>query len=330
MHGTAAITPASIKAVRPLVDRFAHRTPLRDDELLGRRVDSPVGLKLENLQPTGSFKIRGAAAKVAGLSPDQRRRGVITASTGNHGRAVAHVARSLGVDATICLSDNVPAGKIELLERMGCRLDIGGSSQDEAFDRAIALADHPDGPILVHSILDPVVVSGQGTCGLEITEQQPGASTVIVPLSGGGLLAGTTVAVKSRLPSARLIGVSMEQGAVMHASIQAGRPVRLPEFETLADSLQGGIGTDNATTFPIVRDLVDDIVLVSEDEIAAGMAYALHEHRLILEGAGAIGIGALLSGRLRPDSGPVVVVCSGANAELDVVAGLAQRPNPAR
>jgi len=311
----------AIRAVRPLVDQFAIRTPLLHDSALG----TEVSLKLESLQPTGSFKIRGAAAKIVGLDDQQRQRGVITASTGNHGRAVAHIALALDIPATICVSENLPAGKIAAFQSLDCTLDVGGPSQDAAFDRAIEAASAPDGPILVHSILDPVVLAGQGTCGLEIVEQQPATALVIVPVSGGGLIAGISVAIKSLLPNAKIIGVSMNKGAAMHASINAGRPVQVPEARTLADSLQGGIGLDNNTSFPIVRELVDEIVLIDEDEIAAGMLHALRVHRLILEGAGAVGIGALLAGKIEPPDGPVVVVCSGANAELATVAELAAR-----
>ena len=317
------VTVYGMRAVSDAVYRFAQVTPLRIDRTLQQMTGHDVHLKLDCVQPTGSFKIRGAAAKIGSLSPEEQARGVITASTGNHGRAVAHVARELGVAATICVSDNVPPGKIALLESLGCRLDVGGGSQDEAFDRAISAAAEPGGPMLVHSILDPVVLCGQGTCGLEIVDRQPSTALVLVPLSGGGLIAGVAVAVKTLLPHATVIGVSMEGGAVMHASLAAGHPVQLPEVETLADSLQGGIGLDNDTSFPITQRLVDDVILVTEDEIAAAMVYALEEHRLILEGAGAVGIAALMAHKAPLTSGATVVVCSGANAELPVVARLA-------
>jgi threonine dehydratase len=319
------VTLESVRAVRPDVDRFADRVPLCLAPTLSRRLGVEVSLKLESFQPTGSFKIRGAAARLGAIPPDELDRGVITASTGNHGRAVAHVASLLGLPATICVSEHVPPGKIDMLRRSGCTLDIGGPSQDAAFERATAAAARPDGPILVHSILDPIVLAGQGTCGLEIVEQRPGTALVIVPVSGGGLISGVAVAVRSLLPRARVIGVSMDRGAVMHASLRAGRPVALPEVETLADSLQGGIGLANETTFPIVQRLVDEIVLVTEDEIAAGMRHVLSEHRVVLEGAGAVGIAALLSGRIEAPDGPVVVVCSGAAAELATIAELASQ-----
>lgn len=319
------VTLDAIRAVRPDVDRFAVRSPLRPDRALGRDGAAEVLLKLESVQPTGSFKIRGAAAKIAGLPIHRLERGVITASTGNHGRAVGHVARELGARATVCLSEHVPEDKVASLRALGCDLDIGGDSQDVAFDRAIEAAGVPGGPTLVHSILDPIVLAGQGTCGLEIVEDVPDVGLVIVPVSGGGLIAGIGVAVRSLVPDARVIGVSMDRGAAMHASLAAGHPVRLAEVDTLADSLQGGIGLQNDTSFPIVRDLVEEIVLVTEDEIAAAMRHALVEHRLVLEGAGAVGIAALLAGRIAPPDGSTVVVCSGANVELRTVVELIDR-----
>ncbi|WP_040492798.1 pyridoxal-phosphate dependent enzyme [Ilumatobacter nonamiensis] len=314
----------AIEAIRADVERHALRTPLSRSNALSELIDGDVDLKLETVQPTGSFKIRGAAAKLGSLAPDELERGVITASTGNHGRAVAHVARAMGVEATICLSDNVPAGKVADLERLGCTLDIGGPSQDAAFERAIAASDQDEGPTLVHAFLDPVVVAGQGTCGLEIAEQRPDCGLVLVPLSGGGLISGIAVAVRAMLPDARIIGVSMEHGAAMYESVRAGQPVQLDEAETLADSLQGGVGSENDVTFPIVQQLVDDIVLVSEDELADAMGFALREHRLVVEGAGAVGIAAIRAGRVRPSPATTtVVVCSGANAELATIARLA-------
>jgi threonine dehydratase len=312
-----------VRAVRADVERFARRSPIVDAPELAVEGIGGIGLKLESLQPTGSFKIRGAAAKIGGLDRSALASGVVTASTGNHGRAVAHVAAHLGATATVCLSDNVPPGKREALDALGATLDIGGPSQDAAFARAVEMAGRDDGPVLVHSILDPVTVAGQGTCGLEIAEQRPDCDLVLVPLSGGGLLAGITVAVRTRLPGVRVIGVSMDRGAAMHASLAAGHPVEVDEVDSLADSLQGGIGVPNDVTFPVVRDLVDDVVLVTEDEIAAALRWALVERHLVLEGAGAVGIAALRAGKVAGTARSTVVVCSGANVELETIAALA-------
>lgn len=281
-----------------------------------------VALKLESLQPTGSFKVRGAANRILSLGPAERERGVVTASTGNHGRAVAHVAKHLGIPATICISEGVPAGKVAALRALGCELVIDGDSQDIAMDNARArVADH--GMTLVHPFDDPDVICGQGTIGLEILTSRPQVGTVVVPLSGGGLAAGVLLAIKGLRPDTKVVGVSMRRAAVMAASLEAGAPVEMPERTTLADSLQGGIGLDNQHSFRIVRDLLDDVVLLSESEIWAGMRYALGVHHLVLEGGAAVGIGALLAGRVAAD-GEVVVVCTGANIEARHLRELAE------
>jgi threonine dehydratase len=265
--------------------------------------------------------VRGAASKILALESDAAARGVVTASTGNHGRAVAYVASRLGIPVTVCVSENVPRGKITALEAVGCRLVVGGESQSEALAEAAALVDS-EGLTLVHPFDDPDVIAGQGTIGLEIHVDAPRTGTVLVPLSGGGLASGVATALKSLDPTIAIVGVSMERAAVMAASLKVGRPVELPEEPTLADSLQGGIGTDNDLTLDICSELLDEVVLVGEDPIWRAMAFAFEHHRLILEGGGAVGIAALLEGVIEP-SGPVAAVCSGANAEPEHVAAIA-------
>ncbi|MBW3604093.1 MAG: pyridoxal-phosphate dependent enzyme [Actinobacteria bacterium] len=316
-----AVSIDDVEAVRARVADVAVVTPTVPTATLSERVGTQVSLKLESIQPTGSFKVRGAASKIASLDANTAARGVVTASTGNHGRAVAHVARSLGIPATVCVSHNVPPGKVRALRALGCDLAVGGHSQTDGLAAAEALvADR--GMTLVHPFDDRAVIAGQGTIGVEIAEQRSDVGTVVVPLSGGGLISGVAVAVKARCPWARVIGVSMERGAVMAASLSAGHPVELDEEPTLADSLQGGIGTDNRYTLAITQALVDDVVLVTEQQIWDAMRFVLHHHRVVLEGGGAVGVAALLAGRLAAP-GPVVVVASGANAEDAQIAALA-------
>lgn len=302
-----------IEAAAERIAGVAVRTPLVPSRELTRRHGAEVSLKLEGVQPTGSFKVRGAASKILSLDPEDAVRGVVTASTGNHGRAMAYVASRLGIPAAVCVSDNVPPGKIAALEALGCELVIGGDSQSAALDMAAAMVEER-GMTLVHPFDDRQVIAGQGTIGLEILEDAPGIEAVLVPLSGGGLISGVALAMKELSPKVRVVGISMEHGAVMAASLEAGRPVELAEAPTLADSLQGGIGLDNRLTFGICRDLVDEVVLLSEDEIADAMAFAFGSHRLVLEGGGAVGIGAILAGKV-DRSVKTAIVCSGANAE---------------
>lgn len=308
-----------VRRARERIVKLVASTPTITSHPLTEHVGTPVALKLECLQPTGSFKVRGAASR---MLTGPRPAGVVTASTGNHGRAMSHVARQLGIPAIVCVSDNVVAGKLTALRAMGCELMIGGDSQTEALVTATALAAER-GLLLVHPFDDPAIVAGQATIGIEVLEQQPDVTTIVVPLSGGGLLAGITAAVKGMRPEVRIVGVSMDHGAVMAASLATGHPVDLPEVDSLADSLQGGIGRDNRHTWPIIRDLVDEVVLVSENDIWAGMRFAMDQHRLVLEGAGAVGIAALLSGAVTVD-GSTTLICSGSNAEAAHIEALAR------
>ena len=273
----------------------------------------PVLLKSEHMQTTGSFKLRGATNAVLALPAEARARGLITVSSGNHGRALAHAARAEGVRCTICLSTLVPGNKVEAIRALGADVRIVGDLQDAAQEEAERLA-REIGLTFVPPFDDPAIIAGQGTIGLEIIEDTPDAEQVVVPLSGGGLAAGVAAAVKALRPATRVIGVSMERGAAMHASLQAGRPVLVEEVATLADALGGGIGLDNRASFAMVRDLLDGTVLLSEAEIAAGIRAADVLENQVLEGAGAVGIGALLAGKLLL-RGPVVLLLSGGNID---------------
>ncbi|MCQ4630172.1 hydroxyectoine utilization dehydratase EutB [Shinella sp. CPCC 100929] len=314
------VTLADIEQAARRIEGRILRTPFVLSASLSERCGVPVGLKLEHHQTTGSFKLRGATNAVLSLSPEERARGVVAASTGNHGRALAHAAKAEGSVATICMSRLVPENKVAEIRRLGASVRIVGRSQDEAqveVDRLMA----EDGLVMVPPFDNPAVVAGQGTLGLEIVEAMPDVATVLVPLSGGGLAAGVAAAVKGRLPKARVIGLTMQRGAAMKASLDAGRPVQVEEVASLADSLGGGIGLDNAVTFRMCRDLLDEVVLLSEAEIAAGMRHAYTQEREVIEGGAAVGIAALLSGRLGKLDGPVAVIFSGRNVDM----GLHQR-----
>jgi threonine dehydratase len=283
-----------------------------------------VYLKLENLQQTGSFKIRGAVNKLLSLSPAERERGVIAFSTGNHGRAVAYVAAQLGIRAVICMSHRVPQYRVAAMEALGGEVVLFGESQDEAYIRALEL-ERDQGLTMVKPFDDPHVIAGQGTIGLEILEDLPQVDNLLVPLSGGGLLAGVALAMKATSPAIRVVGVGLEVSSPMQASLKAGRPVEIVETDSLGDALLGGIGLDNCYTFPIVKDLVDEVVLVSEAEIAAGMFYAFDTHRQVIEGAGAVGISALLAGKVSRLGEHVAIVVSGGNVDPRLLTEIAGR-----
>lgn len=311
--------PDVYRARRNLTGKI-RRTPLVDSPALSERTGVPVALKLEHHQITGSFKLRGATNAVVNLAPAEAEKGVVAVSTGNHGRGLAHAARQAGVRCVVCMSRLVPANKVEGIRRLGAEVRIVGESQDDAqveVDRLVAEA----GMTMVPPFDHPDVIAGQGTLGLEIVEEAPEVETVIVPLSGGGLIAGVALAVKSTNPRARVIGVTMARGAAMYESQRAGKPVPVTERPSLADALGGGIGLDNRYTFAMVRDLVDDIVLLSEQEIAEGIRHAYWQERQIVEGSGAVGLGALLAGHVEP-RGTTVVLLSGGNIDMTQHAGL--------
>lgn len=320
-----AVTVRDVWRARARIGGLVRRTPLLNDPVLGTDVGptgaaAPPGvwIKDETAQPTGSFKVRGAANALEALDPERRAAGVVAVSTGNHGRAVAHVARRLDVRADVFVSDRVPAGKLESLRAEGATVHVGGASQDAAEVRARAFAAER-GATLIPPFDHPDVIAGQGTLGLELIEQLPDLATLVVPVSGGGLIAGAALAVRSAASDVRIVGASMEEGAVMHASLRAGRPLAMPEADTLADSLQGGLGADNAYTFAMVGELVDEIVLVSEAALAAAMRHAFRVHRRVLEGGGAAALAALASGAVAV-RGPTVAVASGANVDAAVFA----------
>ncbi|MBO1510613.1 hydroxyectoine utilization dehydratase EutB [Metabacillus bambusae] len=308
------------KRIAPIVNR----TPLIYSAILSEKISRSVYLKLENVHEVGAFKVRGAANKILSLSDEEKKRGVATFSTGNHGMAVAFVAKRLGVNAVVCISNRVPKAKVESLKRLGAQIEIVGDSQDAAGERCYEL-EKQKGLTVIQPFDDPHVIAGQGTIGLELLEALPNLKDVIVPLSGGGLLSGIGLALKANNPDIRITGVSMEQSAVMYESLKAGKPVKLEESVTLADSLLGGIGLDNQYTFQMVQQYMDDVLLISEDEIAYSMAYMMDKHRIIMEGAAATGIAAVLGNKIPDQDGDLVVIISGHNVDLSILLQLIQK-----
>jgi len=299
-----------VEAAGRRISGIVRGTPLVPSPGLARRAGVPVRLKAEHLQETGSFKVRGAANALLSLDPGRVASGVVAVSSGNHGRAVAHVARLLEIPATVCVSARVPRTKIEAMEALGAKVIVAGPDQDAADAEARRLA--AGGLAFIHPFDDPTVISGQGTVGMEIVEVFPECEAIVVPLSGGGLAAGIAAAAKGRRPGVEVFGVSQDRGPAMHESLAAGRLVDVIEEDTLADALAGGLGAENRHTFEMCRDLLSGTVLVSEAEIAAAMAFLQMEHGWRVEGGGAVGVAALLAGLIMP-SGPTAVVVSGGN-----------------
>jgi threonine dehydratase len=315
MTETPFPTLADIHAARLAIRGVAVETPLIASAL-SDHAGAEILLKLETLQPIGAFKIRGAANAVARLSADHRGRGVVCCSTGNHGRAVAYAAKRAGVRAVVCLSALVPDVKVRAIESLGAEVRRIGQSQDDAqveVDRLVADEGMIDLPPFDHAD----VICGQGTIGLELLAARPDLTTLVIPLSGGGLAGGIALAAKTVNPAIRIIGVSMDRGAAMAESLRAGAPVAVEEVPSLADSLGGGIGAANRLTFRLCRDLIDDVILVTEDEIYDGMRSLFRADRIVAEGGSAVGHAAVLAGKLTL-SGPAAFIVSGRNVDMDV------------
>ncbi len=304
---------ANILAARNSIYGTAARTPLIPSPHLSALAGQDFLLKLETTQPTGAFKLRGAANAVFNLPEGTT--GVTCCSTGNHGRGVAFAARARGLRAVICMSSLVPQTKIDGIEALGAEVRIKGISQDEAQAESQRLCQ-AEGLAEISPFDDPFVIAGQGTIGLELFEDRPEIDMVLVPLSGGGLAAGIALAAKAISPKTRVIGISMDRGAAMHASVRAGHPVEVEEVASLADSLGGGIGLENRLSFALCRDLLDDIVLVTEAEIYHAMQTLYYEDRMVAEGASAVGIAALEAGKLPKASGPIVSIITGRNVDM--------------
>lgn len=297
--------------IAPLITR----TPLVDSPRISALSAARVFMKLENFQVTGSFKLRGAANKIINLSEPARQRGIITVSSGNHGRAVAYVSKSLGVKASICIPEPVPSNKRRAIQDLGGQLLVHGENADQAMLYADQIQAER-GLTMVHPFDDLEIIAGQGTLALEVFEELPELDTIIVPLSGGGLISGIAFVVKSISPTTRVVGVSMQHGAAMVESLKAGKVVDIIETPTLADALAGGLNKDNQYTFSMVQQYVDETVLVSEDEIAQAMRFCLEEHQMLVEGGGAVGIAAILANKVYNLGQNIAIVVSGGNVSV--------------
>lgn len=306
-------TLADIYAAARVIRGVADATPLVPSPYMTEASGAEFLLKLENMQPIGAFKLRGAYNAVAGV---QDAKGVTCCSTGNHGRGVAFAARERGIRAVVCMSELVPQAKVDGIKALGAEVAIKGRSQDDALAESHRLVAE-EGLVEISPFDDPLVIAGQGTIGLEILQARPDITTLLVPLSGGGLAAGVARAAKSINPGIRLVGITMDRGAAMYESIKAGHPVEVPEVASLADSLGGGIGMKNKLSFPMCRDLLDEIVLVTEDEIYHAMQVLYYEDRIVAEGACVVGLAAVLNGKVTLD-GPTATIITGRNLDMHI------------
>lgn len=317
------VTFDDVVAARQVIAGRLHRTPLIASAALSAQIGAPLYLKLESWQKTGSFKPRGVLNKIAALSQDERARGLVTASAGNHAQALAWAAAAAGVGCTVVMPETAPAAKLAATRGYGGTVVLEPSTLT-VFARAQALAaEH--GYTLIPPFDDPAIVAGQGTVGLEILDDLPDVGTVVVPIGGGGLIAGIAAAIKSQRPNVRLVGVEPTGAPKMWRSRQEGRAVRLEQIQTIADGLSAPFAGE--ITFGLVQQYVDDLVLVDDLAIRQAMALILERCKLLAEPAGAAALAALISGTIRlADQAPVVVILSGGNVDA---ARLAQLLAPA-
>jgi threonine dehydratase len=280
-------------------------------------------LKLENLQRTGSFKDRGSLNRLLHLDDDERRRGVVTASAGNHAQAVAYHARRLGIPCTVVMPETAPLIKVSNTEGFGARVIQLGEVLDDSAVEAFRLVEE-EGLVMIHPFDDPRVIAGQGSIGLEILEQVPEVDVILVPVGGGGMISGIALAVRSLAPHVRIIGVEADAAPSARASRDAGEIVKITSSRTLAD----GIATKRvgAHTFPVIEALVDDLVTVTEEEIASAVLLLLERQKSVVEGGGAVSLAALANGAVKVAAGETaVLVISGGNIDVNMVSRIIDR-----
>ncbi|MBI4470357.1 MAG: threonine ammonia-lyase [Acidobacteria bacterium] len=292
-------------------------TPMLRSAGMSESLGRAVYLKAENLQRTGSFKIRGAYYKILNLTEDERGRGVIASSAGNHAQGVALAARLQGIPATIVMPEDASLFKVMRTQAYGAEVVLHGRLYDDAYQHALALQEER-GLAFVHAFEDPLIMAGQGTAALEILEQLPDVDTIIVPVGGGGLISGIAAAAKSLKPDASVIGVQARGAAPGVVSFKERKLVTLPGAETIADGIR--VRTIGSQTFDHILRFVDDMVTVTDDEIAHAMVFLLEDAKLVAEGAGAVGVAALLSGRIESPGKICCAVISGGNLDLNFMA----------
>lgn len=309
-------TITDIWRAQDVIRSHVYHTPLLPSRTLSAMSGAVVHLKTENLQRSGAYKIRGATYKLSRLSPEERSRGVIAASAGNHAQGVAIAAATLGVPCTIVMPAAAPLAKVTATQGYGAKVVLYGDNYNDAYMRAREIQDETDATY-IHAYDDPDIIAGQGTLGLELLTDLPDVEAVVVSVGGGGLISGIATAVKSLKPDVRIIGVEASGAASMRAALDAGHVVTLPTVTTIAD----GIATKSAGayTFEAVRTLVDDVVTVDDEEIIRAVLLLLERCKLLVEGAGAAGVAALLSGRLELAGKRTIAVLSGGNIDMNLI-----------
>lgn len=315
-----SVSAAEFEAARTRVSAHAYHTPLLTSRLLSQQTGFEIRMKAEMFQRGGSYKIRGPLNKIPQLSDDQKRAGVICSSAGNHAQGVAIAASVYGVRAVVVMAQNATPSKIAATKAYGAEVVLHGVIWDEANAKMLELAQR-DGMTIIHPFDDIQLITGQGTLGLEVFDDFPQIDVAVVPIGGGGLISGTSLALKARNPKIRIIGVESSDGPAMQRSIQAGRVVTLDSIDTIIDGLR--VKRVGENTFRVVRDYVDQIVTLPDAQIFDAMLWIMSRCKLVVEGAAAAPVAALLHGLIEAPAGSnVVCVLSGGNVNLDQLRGL--------
>jgi threonine dehydratase len=310
------LTLKDVEAAKARISRAIHRTPLEYSRRLANELSKDVFLKLECFQTTGSFKLRGAMAKLSALSDAEKARGVLTVSAGNHGLAVAHCAAALDLEATIVVPESASRAKVEAIGRYNVTLLERGANYDEA-ERLARQMERETAKTFVSPYNDAEVIAGQGTIALEILEDAPQLDAIVVPVGGGGLIAGLAIAAKALNPQIKIYGAEPAATPTMREALKAGRIREIEEDETIADGLAGNIEQDSIT-FPIVQELVEEIITVSEEEISRALAGFARQEHILIEGAAAVALAALNDPRIAGQQ--LAAVISGRNITMDLFA----------
>ncbi|GIV98139.1 MAG: threonine ammonia-lyase [Herpetosiphonaceae bacterium] len=319
----SSVTLTDIQAASRNLQGVTIHTPLLPAEQLSQDIGARVFYKAENTQRAGSFKLRGAYNKIASLSLEERRKGVIAHSAGNHAQGVALAAQIWNVPATVVMPRFAPLAKVKATQRLGAEVILHGDSFDDAGAYAHQLQQEY-GSTYVHAFNDPLTIAGQGTVGLELAKDLPSVETVVVPVGGGGLIAGIAVALRGLRRKVRIVGVQAEGCPSLRLSLSAGEPVTVPRAATISDGI--AVKRPGDLTLPIIRQMVDEVVTVDDEETARAIFHILQYSRLVVEGAGAVGVAALLSGKITINPGETVaVILSGGNIDANFLARIIEQ-----
>lgn len=311
-----SVTIADIWEAYKLLKPRLHHTPLAPSRTLRDITGADIYLKAENMQRSGSFKVRGASYKISRLSKEEYSRGVIAASAGNHAQGVAIAAAQYNTSCTIVMPETAPLAKVTATQGYGAEVVLHGFTYDDAYQYCLELQQET-GATFIHAFDDPDIIAGQGTLGLEMLSDLPDADALIVPIGGGGLIAGITIAARALRPNIKIIGVQAAGAAGCRASLDAGELRTLPSIATIADGI--AVKRPGTLTFPIIQNLVDDVVVVNDEEIIGAVLLLMERSKMLVEGAGAAGVAAMLSGVVKLDGKRVLVPLTGGNIDINLV-----------